>query len=320
MSRIALNAFLLVVPSYGEFPGSIRSQLSGKCWDLPGGDYGNGNIIWQWTCSGTDNQRWNFHEDDGTLRLSASPNKCLDVWGGDYSNGNQMQIWDCLGVPQQAVGYDANMGTIYFPNSASDAAKCADLAGGGSDDGTPMIVWDCIGNKNQQWLYTPESDDPVVTTPSPAPSPTGITHIKSVLDSQCVEVKDSKHDNGAELWLWDCGKHKSRQQWMFSDGAIMLGDNSKCADAPDRGNGAHIQIWDCNGLPQQMWGYDSQFQRVYLTHNQDGTPTPDSGHSKCLQRFDSSGYPGTFVEIWNCLPYPNQKWEFVDAGNDDVVV
>lgn len=317
MSRVALKAFLLVVPSYGEFPGSIRSQLSGKCWDLPGGDFTRGNVVWQWTCSGTDNQRWTLREDDHTLRPSASPDKCVDVgtgtvWGSDFANGDQIQIWDCLGVPQQGVGWDSNMGTIYFSNTGSDASKCVDLAGGGFEDGTPMIVWDCIGNANQQWLYTPDSGGP---TPAPQPTPqSAVSLIKARETHQCVEVQGGKQGsqtNGAQLQLWDCN-HRSHQKWMFSDGEIMLGDKSKCVDAPDTGNGSPIQIWDCNGLPQQLWGYDSVRQSIYMTQSLEDS-------SKCLQIVDSSGIPGTPLEIWNCLPYGNQKWELEDASTSIVV-
>merc|ERR1712048_1385689 len=31
--------------------------------------------------------------------------------------------------------------------------------------------------------------------------------------------------------------------------------------------------------------------------------------SSCLQVRDASGIDGTFVEIWDCLPYQNQLWD-----------
>lgn len=312
---VAFNALLLVGPAISDsIPGSIRSQLSGKCWDLPGGDSGNGNKIWQWNCAGTDNQRWTFDADSFTLRMSTNLDKCVDVNGNDFTNGVQPQIWDCAGTPQQMVGIDETFGTIYFAGTAtsSDASKCVDLYGGGLDDGNPLVVWDCLGDANQQWWYTPDAG------PAPPPPPTPdspVSYIKSKETSKCLDVPGGNVEDGQQLWIWECNEASPNQKWLFKDGAIILSaDQSKCVDLPnsDTTNGNLLQIWDCSGLPQQMWGFDSDRNSIYMSQS-------SSDATKCFQMQDGSGISGTPLEIWDCLPYGNQQWYLETAASSIVV-
>jgi len=303
------NALMLVGPALSDYPGVIRSQQSGKCWDLPGQDFSNGNKIWQWTCAGYDNQRWTWHAEDFTLRPTTNPDKCIDVDGGNFYGGAQPQIWDCAGTPQQMVGYDESFGTVYFA-ATEDAEYCVDLAGGGMDDGNPLIVWDCNGNTNQQWVYIPDSGP----APPPPPFSSSSSYIKSKETNKCLEVPGGNMANGQELWIWECDG-SSHQQWVLHDGSISsTADNSKCVDLTnsDTTNGNPIQIWDCGGTPQQMWGFDEDRHSIYMSSS-------SSDASKCFQMQDGSGIDGTVLEIWDCLPYGNQQW-YVEAAASTLVV
>merc|ERR1712228_1082879 len=58
------------------------------------------------------------------------------------------------------------------------------------------------------------------------------------------------------------------QRWTFADGDWHIrykADPSKCLDAGgDMQAGIELMIWDCNDLPQQIWGYDADAKTIYL--------------------------------------------------------
>ncbi|GAA3435161.1 RICIN domain-containing protein [Kutzneria kofuensis] len=78
---------------------------------------------------------------------------------------------------------------------------------------------------------------------------------------------------------------------------------NKCLDAqtPDglTLTGA-VQVWDCNGGPQQDW-FD----------NSDGTKFNGLNRSKCLdaQTLDGRTLTGA-VQVWDCNGGPQQRWFF----------
>ena len=93
----------------------------------------------------------------------------------------------------------------------------------------------------------------------------------------------------------DCNGRDS-QWWVFlSDSwAIAYGpDKSKCIDVPggDLTPGNVLQIWDCNQLDNQKWGYDSEQKTIYLASSAEasvcmdltgGDATPGTGECRSL--------------------------------------
>lgn len=136
--------------------GAIRSRSSTKrCLDLPGGSTSNGNRLWVWDCTGSNNQQW-YVGSNGQISPASNRQKCIDLPGNNYQNGNQLHIWDCHGLPQQKWGYDANLGSIYLASSSADATKCIDVSWGGQNNGAPVQIWDCHGSDwNQKFDVWP---------------------------------------------------------------------------------------------------------------------------------------------------------------------
>jgi len=305
----AFKALLLVNPALSGYPGEIRSQLSGKCWDLPGMKTENGNKLWQWNCAGTDNQRWTWDDSTFTLRLTAFPDKCVDVDANDFTNGVQPQIWDCAGTPQQMVGFDDSFGSIYFAATGSDASKCVDLAGGCLDDGCPLAVWDCNDSANQQYWYTPDASP----TPPPPPMPdSAVSYIKSRETGKCLDIPNGNVQSGQTLWFWDCSGLDA-QKWQFKNGNIVsAADNNMCVELPDNDgtNGKIVQLSTCSGESQQFWSYADDNYSIYMSQSFITTHA-----TKCFQMQDSSGIDGTPLEIWNCLPYGNQQFYMESASS-----
>ena len=73
-----------------------------------------------------------------------------------------------------------------------------------------------------------------------------------------------------------------------------------CLDvhAPDQAkDGARVQVWACNGSPQQTWVLDEKVGAVI------------SLAGKCLDvRGAQVGIDGTAVQIWDCNRATQQRW------------
>jgi hypothetical protein len=85
---------------------------------------------------------------------------------------------------------------------------------------------------------------------------------------------------------------------------IVSDFNGKCLDAEAFAgwNGTKVQLWDCNGQPQQQWilrPFDGYYQIVN-----------NKWPSKCLNADNSAGqYPaGARVQLWDCDWTANMAW------------
>merc|ERR1712226_152560 len=72
--------------------------------------------------------------------------------------------------------------------------------------------------------------------------------------------RQQRPKNGNAIGIWFCSSGGDQQQWAYDQtyGTIYLkksGDATKCADMNNGGmnDGDYMQIWDCNGYPQQQF-------------------------------------------------------------------
>lgn len=79
---------------------------------------------------------------------------------------------------------------------------------------------------------------------------------------------------------------------------------NKCLDLPEgkTDNGNMLQIWDCNGMTNQQWLFDSGSWRIKYAG--------DSG--KCIDAlgWGGSGGAGTQLGIWDCNGHDSQSWGY----------
>merc|ERR1712072_1295024 len=131
----------------------------------------------------------------------------------------------------------------------------------------------------QQWR--------AVVGPPPAPV-TNKSFTISPVSSQgklCLDLKDNKVDNGNLIDLAACKTGDKGQEWIFDQGSYRITsvlNPNKCIDAHDMKPGRLLTIWDCNGFPQQQFGYDQNFQHVYL---------PKASTVECLSTNNASTFP-----------------------------
>jgi hypothetical protein len=135
----------------------------------------------------------------------------------------------------------------------SDHHKCLDIGGANFKAGAMVDLWDCLlegkqGYSGQVWAYIEKS-----------------SQIQSVASPDfCLSLKGGQIIDGNTLQLQKCNLSPD-QQWHLHYGAggsmaIMYNKSrssghQKCIDVGDANyiNGNPIDIWNCNGLPQQQW-------------------------------------------------------------------
>lgn len=123
-------------------PASLRSHLSGRCLDVPDGNFNDGQALWVWDCNNSQAQQWRF-ASDGTIRIK---DKCLDVANANFNDGTTIQIAWCNGnIAQQFVLNERHdlVNTV--------VGKCVDVAEGDRGNGVRLQLWTCNGTDAQKW-------------------------------------------------------------------------------------------------------------------------------------------------------------------------
>ena len=131
--------------------GMLQMRHSGKCLDVFGGSQDDAARVIQWSCGGTDNQRFIFAKWEGQDLWQVRPihsEKCLDVRGASQDNGGLIQQYACVDVPQQKFALHSADGGVKL--RAAHSSKCIDTPGGSHDDDVQLIQWDCQDGADEQ--------------------------------------------------------------------------------------------------------------------------------------------------------------------------
>ncbi|MEO9324559.1 family 16 glycosylhydrolase [Nocardioides sp. C4-1] len=120
----------------------VVSNLSGKCLDVPNGDFSDGVRLQMWGCNGSAAQR--FERVGGTLRTGNGT--CVDIAGGGTGDGTPVQIATCSSNPAQQWVL-SGAGDLVNPQ----ADKCLDIVDWNPGDGAQLVLWPCTGGANQKW-------------------------------------------------------------------------------------------------------------------------------------------------------------------------
>jgi surface antigen len=128
----------------------IRNVSSNRCLDARGGHSNNGTAIQQFSCNGTNAQKFQFvPTSDGFYRvlLRGTSSQVLDVTGISGSNGAKTQLWSWVGNSNQQwrlIG-----GGTQFQFVARHSGKCLDVPGRSSANALQLQQWTCNGTPAQ---------------------------------------------------------------------------------------------------------------------------------------------------------------------------
>ena len=168
---------------------------SGKCIDVPGQNFRDGQAVQLYDCNGSAAQQWTYDTTTGLLR-AAKNNMCLDARAWGTSNGTVVQIWTCTGTTNQQWGQTGTGG--FFP--LYPPYKCLDVdANGKNANGTKIQLWDC-----------PRPTDNINTNQRIALR----GQIKNATTGQCLDVPHSHAVAGQQLQAYACNG-TGAQRWTM---------------------------------------------------------------------------------------------------------
>jgi len=133
--------------------------------------------------------------------------------------------------------------------AASGASLCME-----NNDWRPgVLLRPCDGNPNQQWELRSHN------------SPSTFLIALSRTVPVCLAADST--NNGDTLSTAVCVDEDilgPGMLWHFKESHFFIGQD-KCVDAGDMSEDFDLMIWDCNGLSQQIWGYDADMKTIYLS-------------------------------------------------------
>jgi beta-glucanase (GH16 family) len=127
----------------GPGTGSVlRSNLNGRCIDIPGANPADAARLQMYDCNGTAAQQWSINSD-GTV---GAMGKCMDAAAAGTANGTPIQLYTCNGSGAQRFTLSAAGDLVN-----TTANRCVDIVGGNTANGAQLQLWDCTGASNQKW-------------------------------------------------------------------------------------------------------------------------------------------------------------------------
>ncbi|MQS15498.1 RICIN domain-containing protein [Streptomyces kaniharaensis] len=125
--------------------------------------------------------------------------------------------------------------------------------------------------------------------------------IRAAFSGKCLEVADSRTDDGAPVRQAAC-TGDDNQQWQVRNGYVVNVNSGKCMEVPGWSTAAGTAIgqWTCNGGDNQRWG------RVNV--NGDTLAVVNFRSGLLLDVAGANANDGTPVIQWYADNHTNQRW------------
>lgn len=121
---------------------AIRGVGSGRCMDVPNGNFSFGNQVQLWDCNGTLSQSWTY---TSYRELHIYRKGCLEATG--TTAGSPVKFNGCYSRTSEHWNFRSD-GSITDDRSG----LCLDATGGYTTNGTKLQMWPCNGTVAQQWI------------------------------------------------------------------------------------------------------------------------------------------------------------------------
>ncbi|WP_053665317.1 RICIN domain-containing protein [Streptomyces sp. MMG1121] len=134
--------------------------------------------------------------------------------------------------------------------SLSRGTQCLEIENSSQDNGARAQGWGCSGQQGAKWAF--------IWNGSNGGSSEWFWIVNS--SGKCLEIADSRMDNGAPAQQWQCTQGVDTQLWRtitFPDGGEYLQNKNsgKVLEIENSsfGNGARAQQWSMAGVSGQSW-------------------------------------------------------------------
>ncbi|MDU0257276.1 ricin-type beta-trefoil lectin domain protein [Streptomyces sp. PU10] len=134
--------------------------------------------------------------------------------------------------PDTATPEPVAPGTTIYGHASN---RCIEVAGHKWRDGAPLQIADCTGKAWQKWDFRPDGT------------------IRSL--GLCMDATWGGTANGTVVQVAVCSGNPAQQFILAGPKDLVNVQANKCVDVVDEktGNGARLQLWECNGQDNQKW-------------------------------------------------------------------
>ncbi|MEV5448677.1 ricin-type beta-trefoil lectin domain protein [Streptomyces sp. NPDC052535] len=134
--------------------------------------------------------------------------------------------------PDTAAPEPVAPGTTIYGHASN---RCIEVAGHKWRDGAPLQIADCTGKAWQKWDFRPDGT------------------IRSL--GLCMDATWGGTANGTVVQVAVCSGNPAQQFILAGPKDLVNVQANKCVDVVDEktGNGARLQLWECNGQDNQKW-------------------------------------------------------------------
>lgn len=132
---------------------AVTNRATGKCVDARAAASANGTVIQQYTCNGTNAQRFQFPPTSGgygRINSQLNASQVLDVTNVSTADGAPIQLWSYGGgLNQQWQWVTEGGGYYHFVNRNS--GRCLAVPGSSTADSVQLVQATCTGAANQSF-------------------------------------------------------------------------------------------------------------------------------------------------------------------------
>ncbi len=200
-----------------------------------------------------------------------------------------------LGSPAGTAAFTAG-GWLTGPLYNGINNMCADDANDATSNGNKIQIWECLGDASQNW--TVEANGTIR------------------VNGDCLDVTGGVNANGTKIQLYQCLAGDQNQQWMIQpqdNGSLTPGvelvnhATGRCLDNYDTSstgngtdNGTQLDIWACNGNPNQQWTLPYPQPGVSDRLISNYPAGAGAAAPMCADDYNGSSTNGNKIDTWEC--------------------
>ncbi|MGW4701477.1 RICIN domain-containing protein [Streptomyces sp. NPDC004285] len=147
VAAAALGTFATAGPAQAADFYNIEIDLAdGKCLDVPNANFSNGVDVQEWSCNGTNAQRWDVvyvSSQYFQVRVHANPSLCLNNWNSRGTKGDPIKLYACNSSTDSWFNQVGSGWNDYFQFQPKNASSTCVTAWGGTAQGAKMKLDTC---------------------------------------------------------------------------------------------------------------------------------------------------------------------------------
>ncbi|WP_229075900.1 ricin-type beta-trefoil lectin domain protein [Actinoplanes sp. DH11] len=116
------------------------------------------------------------------------------------------------------------------------SGRCIDIPNAQANAGVRLQTWDCNGTDAQKWTFAADGT------------------VRAM--GKCMDPAGGALTGGTPIQLADCNANPVQRFTLTSARTLVNVSSGRCVDIKDwvGSNGAALQLWDCAGTANQIWG------------------------------------------------------------------